>query len=131
MHATAHNAEPDAEPAAADPGLALREVVAILRVELVELGRCADGLQTAIGTIVERAAARLSHDDLIRLQAADVLSQRLDRLAGLAGALEAQIPPGWTLDPASARDAASALVRLGGKTAIGAPAHDDGDFELF
>jgi hypothetical protein len=99
--------------------------VAGLHAELVDLGRCADGLQAAIGAIVDAAATPLAADDQVRLQAADALTQRLDRLAALAAALEAQIPADWALDPATARAAAFALSRW-----RDAP-ETDGDCELF
>lgn len=123
MHAQAHDHDPAAH------ALALREVVAVIRAELIDLGGCADDLQAAIGAIVGRVGASLAIDEQVKLQAVDALTQRLGRLAALAGALEAQIPADWVLDPASARAAASALVRVGDPAPRGP--QDEGDCELF
>jgi hypothetical protein len=84
----------------ADRRLAMVDVIGPIRRELVDLSRCADDLQDTISSIVARAGP-LDLDTPTRLQAADALSQRLDRLARLVGALEAEIPERWTLDGAA------------------------------
>ncbi len=108
----------NAEPADRHPSL--REVVARVCSELVDLSRSAEVLQATISTIVARSPAPLEADAQIRLQAADALSQRLDQLARLMAALEPGIAedrtlggdqnPGIDLRQAIARLSAGALV---------------------
>ena len=125
-----------ADPRQADPALEdalnLGAILGRIRGELVELGRCADGLQATISAIVAGSATPLDLDAQVDLQAADALSQRLERLAHLAAALEAGVRDGRT-DPASDASITHALSRLTGAGGLsGAPAYaDDGDCELF
>lgn len=77
--------------------LELRVVLGHIRCELVELGRSADSLQTLISAIVTDSPTTLSPSAQVELQAADALSQRLERLARLSELLEAVVPGDWTL----------------------------------
>ena len=115
--------------------LALKAVVARVRGELVDLGRCADRLQVTISKIVADSPSALGVDAQVQLQAADALSQRLDRLAQLAGLLEAKIPKGWTLDadPESDGAVAHALSHLtdANGPSVNRAHQDEGDCEIF
>ena len=115
--------------------LALKAVVARVCGELVDLGRSADRLQVTISLIVADSPSALGVDALVQLQAADALSQRLDRLAQLAGLLEAKIPRGWTFDADAESDGAVAhalshLTDADGPSIDRAP-RDEGDCEIF
>jgi len=109
----------------------LQEILARVRAELVDLVGCADGLQATIGEIVTSAPSSFGLDAQIRLQSADALSQRLDRLARLADALEMGVAPDWRLDPAAAGEVLSALKRLGGGAPVDRVPQDEGECELF
>ena len=117
-----------------DRPLALRTVLAGVRSELVDLGRSADDLQATIGEIAVNLPSPLDAAAQIRLQAADALSQRLDRLAKLAGALEAEICSECvvTSDPRTVDGIAWVLARLqnAGPPPNRAP-EDEGDCEMF
>ena len=117
-----------------DRPLALRTVLAGVRSELVDLGRSADDLQATIGEIAANLPSPLDAAAQIRLQAADALSQRLDRLAQLAGALEEEIGEACVLnsDPRTVGGIAWVLARLhmGGPPLSRAP-DDEGDCEMF
>jgi len=125
MHRSSDPDTPVAEP------VALAGLLARVHGELLDLGRCADDLQAVIGAIVAGLPARLDASALVQLQAADALSQRLDRLAQLADILGARVPTAWTVDPRADADLAHALSRLAG----GAPAQPvteaEGQCEFF
>lgn len=121
-----------------DP-LELRVILGRIHGELIDLGRCADGLQITIGAIVLNSPSRLGLGAQVELQAADALSQRLDRLARLADTLEARIPQGWTLDPTPDDAVTHALSGLAGAgrasdrhtQQAGRTPQEEGDCELF
>jgi hypothetical protein len=126
----------DAAPAFEEPcghTLTLVTVLARVRAELTDLGRCADGLQDTISAIVPLSTGGLTPSMLMRLQTADALSQRLDRLAQLARALEASIPDLWALDMRSDGELVRALLRLVGPDGhvAGRITEEDGDCEIF
>ena len=113
--------------------LELRVVLGHIRCELVELGRCADGLQTTVSAIVTHSSSILGLSAQVELQAADALSQRLERLAQLSEILEATVPREWTLN--QARDHAvvqafSYMVKAGAPSAR-RTIEEVGDCELF
>lgn len=115
-----------------DRTLALRAILAGVRAELIDLGACADDLQATIGAIVANAPAALGSGEKVRLQAADALSQRLERLARLADALQASVPDDWTLDPVSGVEVTHAVSRLvSAHPIIRDAALEEGDCELF
>jgi hypothetical protein len=124
---------------ATDPGerfddpLGLRMILGRIRGELVDLGRCADGLQITIGAIVTNSSSRLGLGAQVELQAVDALSQRLQRLARLADTLEARIPEGWALDPTSDDAVTHALSRLADAdgASVRRTPQEEGDCELF
>lgn len=123
------------EAARLDRRVALGAVLARIRGELVDLARCADDLQATIGAIVTNSPSPIGLSAQIQLQAADALSQRLERLALLTGALETEIPEGWTLKPdlKSAGKMADILARLvdpDGRSACRA-LKDEGECEMF
>jgi hypothetical protein len=111
-----------------DHTVSLTAVLARVRGELIDLGRCADDLQATISAITAASPSAVGLDAQIRLQAADALAQRLDRLARLAEILETTVPPAWTLDPMSDDDLGRELSRLA--DAERAPP-GDGDCEMF
>lgn len=117
-----------------DRPLALRTVLAGVRSELLDLGRSADDLQATIGEIAASSPSPLDATAQIRLQAADALSQRLDRLAQLAGALEEEICGECVVksDPRTVGGIAWVLARLhqAGPPLSRAP-EDEGDCEMF
>lgn len=117
--------DPDPTP----PVLSVDTVLARLAAELADLGECADGLQAVIGGLVAAAAIPPSGAVRARLQAADALSQRLERAARIAALLQAGAPAGWTVDATQAPGLGSLLARL----TPPAPdaTHDEGDCELF
>jgi len=118
--------EPNGEP------LALAGILARVHGELLDLGRCADDLQAVIGAIVADQPGRLEIDAQVRLQAADALSQRIERLAELAAALGAQAPAAWTIDPEADGHLVRALSRLGaGRGSAEYAAREEGECELF
>jgi hypothetical protein len=112
-----------------DTALPLSEVLARVRGELADLTRCADDLQATISAIVDSRAASLPPGAQMQLQAADALSQRLERLARLAALLEAEAAQGWVLapGPTASDDLHAILARL----AAGVAADHDGDCEIF
>jgi hypothetical protein len=112
---------------------ALGEILARIRTELVELGCCAQDLQATISAIVIRSPSPLELGSQIRLQAADALSQRLDRLAQLVGVLETQVPQDSSLDgtPKTGCDLSHALSRIGGGASIGRAPEDEGECDFF
>lgn len=77
---------------------ALGEILARVRGELVDLSHCAEDLQVTIGAIADGGSSELGPGTQIRLQAADALTQRLERLAQLVLCLEAEILPTWRLE---------------------------------
>jgi hypothetical protein len=110
--------------------LALGAILGRIRGELVALGRCADDLQTTIGAIVDGSPGPLTTEAQIELQAADALSQRLERLAKLTEALEAEVCGSWELRPSP--EAAERLSRALARLADSHRAADDqGDCDLF
>jgi len=119
-------AEPAVEP------VALAALLARVHAELVDLGRSADDLQALIGALAAARPESLDAEARMRLQAADALSQRLDRLARLAEVLGARAPDAWTLDTRGDGDFTTALARLG--AGAGSAAEDpaeQGECELF
>jgi hypothetical protein len=111
----------------------LDTALARIRVELIDLGRSADELQVVIGALVESGPSSLARDTQIQLQAADALSQRLQRLAVLAGVLEAEVPKDWTFSPSAVGELANMLSRLidpNGALATRSP-QDEGECEIF
>jgi hypothetical protein len=122
---------PLAEPAGA-PWL-LDAAIARIRGELVDLGRSADELQVVIGAIVASRSSSLARDTQIQLQAADALSQRLQRLAMLTQALEAEVPKDWAFSPKAAGELAHMLSHLidPDGAAASRPLQDEGDCEMF
>jgi hypothetical protein len=116
-----------------DRDLALDEILARVRHELVDLRDCADELQAVIGSMVIRSSVTLELSARIKLQAADALSQRLAGLAQLVRALEAEIPAGVNLSHGRepSLNLARALVRLGGGAARHVTPAEQGDCEFF
>lgn len=111
------------------PVLALDAVFARLAAELADMGRCADGLQAVIGGLVAEAATPPSGATRARLQAADALSQRLERVTRIVALLQAGAAAGWTVDAAQAPGLGALLARLAPGAAQ--TVRDEGDCELF
>jgi hypothetical protein len=122
---------PIAEPC--DAPWLLDAALARIRGELVDLGRSADELQVVIGAIVASGSSSLAQDTQIQLQAADALSQRLQRLAVLTHALEAEVPKDWAFSPKAAGELAHMLAHLTDpdRPAASRPLRDEGDCEMF
>lgn len=116
-----------------DHALTLATVLARVREELADLGCSAEGLQNTISEIVAESTNVLPPTSVMQLQAADALSQRLDRVAQLVRALEASIPGSWALDVRSDGELVRALLRLVGsdRQAERRILEEEGDCEIF
>jgi len=126
---------PEDERDGGEQPAALSAILARLGRELDDLARCADDLQNTISGIVAGSRTALSLEAQVGLQAADLLTQRLDRLARLMGSLEAEVPQAGGLDgllrPSdSLRRDLERLGNDGGATPQSSP-EDAGDCELF
>lgn len=97
----------------ATPTGGIHDVIGVMAVELTDLGVCVDDLQDLIGTLADLAGSALSADLIIRLQDIDSVSQRLARLADLAGVLRGAAQGGEPALP-STPELAEALRRLDG-----------------
>lgn len=118
-----------------DSALSLGMILGRIRGELLDLGLCADRLQETISAVVARSATRLDASAQMELQAADALSQRIERLADLAGVLQAGVhgAPALDPDPKSSADIAHALSRLTGAGALSGHSTlaEEDDCEMF
>jgi ABC-type transporter Mla subunit MlaD len=107
--------------------------LARVRTELIDLGRAADDLQVTIGALADALAGPLSAEAQMRLQAADDLSQRLERLVQVVVALERGAGDGWVMESDDSPGLFQALQRLPQPTAapVQSRLEEAGECELF
>ena len=125
---------PDIDPSATRGNVwarlrSLNDALDQLREELTSLAACSEALQDAIGELPLRAPP--SGRMLRRVQAADLLTQRLHALTRYADALRSAAPPDWPL----AENWCTASP-IGVRSCNRIARHDDehvssGEFELF